>query len=505
LVDIAGDISFTSQVTQERARISHAGNKINKKCGIFVINQTNCNDLAREFDKVRLKAFEGIVWKGSHAMKVSLNLGAARLVGAIAAILLCCAGSAWAGDGGPSLTSIQAIIGKADGSTGLCKILSMKPCPQVPTVTQALLEAAGLELSPIEMVAAQNQTTPGSNVNAANPAAVPVPTPFPLNSTTSPTLSGLLSTLTPLAFQSASKSGSTATATQLYASDINTFLYGVAVSTFGISEKPGGTVPDTALLFYDDVSQPYSSFPRGTTVAKFLLPLTVLNVDTLGNVSERQVATTLNFIAPTTNCSASTLTGDFMGSGTPQTIPATDIAGFGCVIVFGPSPTSSASHAIFEVEIPLLVTGTAGSPYNTDPAYFYTFNTPGAPAGPINTGLFTAFTFFDDVFGTVPAPPPFILGANGVAIGMAPTAGPLGPPPTCSGTGCTPPPSTFALCASLPQNGSGQQNGNAQGQQNGSGQALVPAVGAYYAIATDGEMLLSAALPAASTSVCPRL
>jgi hypothetical protein len=76
-----------------------------------------------------------------------------------------------------------------------------------------------------------------------------------------------------------------------------------------------------------------------------------------------------------------------------------------------------------------------------------------------------------------------------MSVGIAPTAGPLGPPPA-SGVS-----SPFALCASLPQ--SGQQNGNAQG--NGSGVALVPSVGAYYAMATTGEMLLSAPVPAAFT------
>ena len=48
----------------------------------------------------------------------------------------------------------------------------------------------------------------------------------------------------------------------------------------------------------------------------------------------------------------------------------------------------------------------------------------------------------------------------------------------------------YALCANLPGG-------------NGNGQAPVPAVAAYYAISTAGETLLSAAVPSASTSVCP--
>jgi hypothetical protein len=435
--------------------------------------------------------------------------GISWLASVSAAIWMYGAGTAWAGDGGDSLGTIQAIIGPVDGSTGFCHLLGMgtnfgTTCPQLPTVTQAILEAAALGLSPPEMVAAQNSIAPGSNVIAANPAAVVLNdtvTPFPLTSKTTPKLSDLLSTLTPLAFISAKNSNGTAAPTQLYDTDADTFLYAVTASTFGIKMKPGGTVPDTALFFYDDLSR-NSNFSRGQTAAKFLLPLTVLNVDATGKVSERAVPATLNLIAPTADCSASTVTGDFMGKGgsNTQTVKAADIA-LQCAVVFGKSPTSNENHAIFQVAIPLLVTGTSGSPYNTDPAYFYSFvNTDpvtGAPAGPINIGLFTAFTFFDDVFGTPASANPPILGANGIAIGIAPTAGPLCTAITCPKPPPDPPPPPppgsihFALCANLPRN-----NGNAP---------LVPSVGAYYAIATDGEALLSAALPGVSTSVCPQL
>jgi len=50
-----------------------------------------------------------------------------------------------------------------------------------------------------EDLGAQNGLSAGSNVYASNPAAVP-PTPFPLNSATTPTLLQVLSNLTPLAF-----------------------------------------------------------------------------------------------------------------------------------------------------------------------------------------------------------------------------------------------------------------------------------------------------------------
>jgi hypothetical protein len=139
---------------------------------------------------------------------------------------------------------------------------------------------------------------------------------------------------------------------------------------------------------------------------------------------------------------------------------------------------------MFEVAVPLLVTGLCfdGCPPepNTDPAYFYSDLHPAPPGtNPINTGIYTAFKNADR--GVELSPPnPFPL------IGLAPTAGPLGAPPT-SGS------ANFALCASLPVT------------TNGSTVQLRAGVGAYYAMATSGEMLLSAPLPAASSSVCPLL
>jgi hypothetical protein len=141
--------------------------------------------------------------------------------------------------------------------------------------------------------------------------------------------------------------------------------------------------------------------------------------------------------------------------------------GVNCAVVFAPSPLSTNSHAIFEVAVPLIVTNA------TDPLYF---------SNPIaNVGS----PFKTDV---IPAPPspatPPILGTNGKSIGIGPAAVPLGPPPAADVA------SAFALCANLPGG-------------NGNGQPPVPAVAAYYAISTVGEALLSAAIPSASTSVCP--
>ena len=428
-----------------------------------------------------------------------------RLAGAAAALWLCGAGAASAGGGGGAdLQSIQAIIGPADGSKGFCFMLGIGPksgpplgptannsCPQLPTITQAILEAAGLGNNLPEMVAAQTQNGAGERFYAGNPAAGP-PTfpnflpPLPLTSTTPPTVSDVLATLTPLAFVSQSLPG-TAQATQLYASNADTFLYAVGVSSSG-SAKNGLTDPDMLYFFYEDLFQKNQKFPTGQTVAKFSFPLTVLSKDSMGNFSELAVPITLTFIATSAgDCSMSTVTGNFPGVTGP--LLASQI-GINCAVVFSASLTSAQPHPIFEVAVPLLVTGRcfnapgAGCPStppspDTDPAYFYTARESTASTNvpnPVNTAVFTAFFSSDHTNGSLD-------------IGLAPTAGPLGPRPAPGVL------SPFALCASLPAT----TNGPVQ---------LRAAVGAYYAMATSGEMLLSAPLPPpspASSSFCPLL
>lgn len=529
-------------------------------------------------------------------MRASITLSTiSRFAVAVAAFWMYGAGAAWAGGGGESLTTVQQVIGNPAGTSGFCSMLKMgtsfsngTTCPQLPTFTQGILEAAGLENSPPEMVAVQNTFPAGNNVYAGNPVpqSGTVPFPFPLTAATAPTLSDFLATLTPLAFISGSKAtgpivtlstngatavtstalnfaatkglragqaysiadattataippstlltsftGTTVTmsanaagpgvgsgdkitftpianpaaAAQLYNPDADAFLYAAAVSTYGSTSTPGGTIPDTLYLFSDDLSRNNQKFSNGQIVAKFSFPLTVLNNDG----SESAVMTKLEVLATSSGLQAQIISG--FGASTTQPIAAGSL-GINVAVVFGPSPTSSQNHAIFQVAVPLLVTGACyptslpGDPFcpdplavqpNNDPAYFYTYRTGGSPpsAGPINIGLYSIFASFDDYF-TPPSATPPILGTNGFAIGIAPSAGPLGSPPSCTGTGCTPPSPIFALCASLPNN------------SNGPSAQILPSVAAYYAISTAGETLLSATLPSAplpSTSVCPAL
>jgi hypothetical protein len=287
---------------------------------------------------------------------------------------------------------------------------------------------------------------------------------------------GVLSGLRPLAFIGASDGKGPAKPAQLYNPSAKAFLYAVGGSTAANSGSPQ---PDTLVLFYDDPARANDIFLQGQVIAKVSLPLTVLNQD---GMTERAVSTTLQFKKPGTggaSCSASTITGDFAGTGTSKTISPAAI-GVNCALTFAASPVSPHSHAIFEVTVPMLITP------NTDPVIF--------SGSPIGFGA--PFLNGGGDYGFVPASG--VLGANGQAIGIGPNAAPA-PATQCvvdPGTGlCTyptvPPPSsgTYALCANLPR------------ESNGT--APVPSVAAFYAIGGDGEVKLSAPLAPSIPFGCP--
>ena len=403
------------------------------------------------------------------------SLTIARIAVAVAAIWMYGVGSASAGGGGEDAAGLNSAL------QALCTTLgpSLLPtCPQLPTITQGVLEIAALNNAPPERVRAFNNIAQGLHVDAGNPGRPPAIDPqistFPVVDTKqSQTLSNLLLSSPPLAFIS-SKKGSPrppATATQLYDRDADTFLYGV---TSGFLSQ--GVQPDTLFLFYDNTAPIINLFIPGQVIAKISLQLVVLNNDN----TERLVPTALKIIVPKAgkpatpgggaplNCSASTVTGNFSANGT-KTLSAAQI-GIDCAVVFGMSPFSSRPHAIFEVEVPLVVTNA------TDPLYFAVHN-PNSP----NLGI---SPFIGDETGFTPASAnPPILGASGMSIGIAPFAAPMGPPPDNNA------PTNYALCANLPG--------------NGLGLTLVPSVAAFYAIATDGEMRLEAPLDPTTPLVCP--
>src|SRR5580704_15140309 len=261
-----------------------------------------------------------------------------RLTGAVAALWLCCAGPVWAGDGGNDLASLNT------GLIDLCSFLEntfnvlLPSCPQAPTITQGILQLASWSLVPNEMISAVNSIPIGQRVNAGSPSIPPVgPTPPPITSAlpiTGTELSNLLANLTPIAFISSSPGP--AKATQLYNTDADVFLYGVA----SLSNSSTQSVqPDTLYLLYDDTSRTNGNLNQGATVAEFSLPLVVLSSD---RTTERQVPAMLQFRATSAgNCSTSTVVGNFSGaSSRSQTLLAAQV-GVNCAVVFAPSPLSA--------------------------------------------------------------------------------------------------------------------------------------------------------------------
>jgi hypothetical protein len=385
-----------------------------------------------------------------------------QVVGAAVALWLGWAGAALAGDGA-DLGSLQALLN--DPSVGLCKIFNISSCPVPSTITQTVLEVAALGNNLPEMVRAQNNIPPGSSVDARNPAAVPPSspgtlTPLPLTTATDPSVSSVLSTLSPLAF--VSQATGTAQPTQLYNPAADAFLSAVGVSSGALVGATGLTDPDKVYFFYEDLFRTNQNFSAGATVAKFSFPLSVL-----ANGTESAGTATLNFVANNSmNCSASSVTLNVPGTSQTTVTPPSAI-GIDCAAVFSASPVTAVTHAIFEVAVPLLVTGASPSP-NTDPAYFYSLHNSGDP-NPVNSGVYTAF-IVDAADAALPKTSPSI------PVGLAPNAGRS---------------SSYAICAALPNN------------TNGTGAKLRPAVAAYYAMATSGEMLLSAPLPGVNGGTAP--
>jgi hypothetical protein len=400
-----------------------------------------------------------------------------RLAVAGAALSLCGISPARAGDGA-DLAGLQTYI------DSVCSFLGTATCPQIPTIAQAVLQvAAFVDIAPEAVRSSPAFAIPvGPYVDAGNPSHPPgleclgTGCVDPLNPiTTFPIDPNVLSALRPLAFVSAANGTGQAKPTQLYDPSANVFLY--TVGGLSLANK-GSPEPDTLVVFYDDPMRTNQNLPSGQVVAKFSLPLTVLNQD---GVTERQVAAVLQFkpSASSANpCSASTIVGDFAGTGAlqPQSItPPTNI-GVNCGIVFAASPAASHPHAIFEVSVPMLITPA------TDPAI-----TGGSPLGfaaPFSSGV----NGFKPTSGT--------LGQLGQFIGIGPNAGPA----TYTALTCDPttnicsypqasPPAVYALCADLPP--------------QGNGQAPVPSVAAFYAIAGDGEVFASAPLAPSISIVCP--
>ena len=402
-----------------------------------------------------------------------------RFAGAVAALWLCGAGSAWAGGGKDAGALQKAVLDP------LCIFLGITSCPQLPTISQIVLETSALENTPPNLVRSQVigvQLSGGTGACsvAGNPPSpgvvVPVCDKLAINAVNPPAGSNpaSLSSLTPLAFFSPLTGSPPTGPVPPGTKGANSFFYGAATGASG--------QPDTLTLFFDYPPLTSQTFAKGQIVAMISLPLEVLNADG----SERLVCGTKKCSPPSVatlqisascNGGLSCLTtanviGDFSKPGTTEARSAGDL-GLQWAVTFGPSPNLSKTHAIFEVQAPLLVTGP------TDPAYFGVTpsgatngSATGSPTG-VNqaSGLPTAFS---NDFGFTPA----FLGAP---VGIAPFAA----PPLCVGTTC-PAQSTFPFCASFLVNGT-----------------LNPAVAAFLTIGTDGTTYVSSPIPPVAGVQCP--
>jgi hypothetical protein len=297
-----------------------------------------------------------------------------RIVSAAAAIWLWGAEAALAGAGGGAAGVIPALQ-KALNMVCEAVQVPVVSCPQLPSVTQLIVEIASLtNLSP-EMVRYANGISPTVAVNAGNPpqsSRIPV-----FNATPNP-----------IAFVSPPNNQGEAAATELYDPDAQIFFYAVTTRS--------GAQPDTFHFIFDFLPRIRRTFQNGENVAEILLPLVLLNRDG----SERPVPTTVRIGAICTGgvvCLTADAVGDFTGSGTPQSHSAAEL-GLNVSLTFGPSLISTDPHAIFEVDVGLIVT------HKNNPAHFNLVS-------PAITPAFTA-----DGLGFTPP----LLGSP---LGIAPNAG----------------------------------------------------------------------------------
>jgi len=384
-----------------------------------------------------------------------------RFAGVITAAWLCGMASAWAGTSG-SDTGLQQVLNDVCGDVGI----STTSCPHMPTATQAILQMSGLTNAAPDFVRGPQGpvvasgfsalcTVSGSGglnvcsqknaINAVNPSAA------------SPDLSNL----TPLAFTTVKGQ---AVPVPFGTKGADSFFYAVAAP-----DQNGE--PNTLTVVFDYPTLTSSSFTKGQVVGNVSLPLQVLNNDG----TERPICgatgcpaslATLQITACSSgpgcvNGLAANVTGDFSTPGTIITMSASQL-NIGVSVSSGPSPNSSRSHFILEVQVPLLIT------LGNDPAYFGV-----VPSGmiPVNelSGLPTAFTAeLKPTFGVTPQ--------------AAPTCS--GPCPSTTFT------STFPFCASFAGNGGGPLN---------------PAVATFVTLGTDATTYVSSPVTTANPSGVPIL
>jgi len=390
-----------------------------------------------------------------------------RFAGVITAAWLCGMASAWAGTSG-SDTGLQQVLNDVCGDVGI----STTSCPHMPTATQAILQMSGLTNAAPDFVRGPqgpvvangfaalcsvsgsgglNVCSQKNAINAVNPSAA------------SPDLSNL----TPLAFTTVKGQ---AVPVPFGTKGADSFFYAVAT--------PDGE-PNTLTVVFDYPSLTSSSFTKGQVVANVSLPLQVLNNDGTerpicgatgcpASLATLQITACSNGSAGCVNGLLAKVSGDFTTAGTPETRDPGSL-GIQPTVSFNPSPNSSRSHFILEVQVPLLIT------LRNDPAYFGL-----TPSGAVvNSG---SFTFVNQLTGL----PTAFTAELKPTFGITPQAA-----PTCNGT-CPSFPfiSTFPFCASFAGNGGGP---------------LSPAVATFVTLGTDATTYVSSPVTTANPMNVPIL
>jgi hypothetical protein len=400
------------------------------------------------------------------------------------------------------------MLGPPNGNGGICGLLGMTSCPQLPTLAQLILEISALQNTPPDFtrspfyvgvctVAGNMGFNVCNQTNAVNAINPPMQSSNGESGDQGDQGSGQspisLSGLSPLAFTGPTSGPGQAVPVPAGTSGANSFFYAVAT---GSNEQP-----NRFNLIYDYPALTNATFRKGQLVAAMSVPLQILNADG----SERLVcgpqapgsktascAVSLATLQVSASCSGGTdclatgISGDFSTPGTVETRNLAEL-GMNFSVTFGPSPNSSRSHAIFRVQAALVVTGpatqadasacqTAVNNFTTDvkhcgndPAYFGV-----VPNGAANSGKIGFPTGVNQVSGLPTAFSTNELGFafKGVHVGIAPYAA-----PQVVGNGMV---ATFGFCASFLTNGTS---------------AVHPAVAAFASMATDGTTYISSPIP----------
>jgi hypothetical protein len=424
-----------------------------------------------------------------------------RLAGAIVALWLCGGGQARAGGSADAGTLQTSFLNP------LCTALGMTSCPQLPTVTQIVVEYAALSNSPPDLVRSQAFADAFLCTVSGVPGLFGVPLPpcsaLAVSATNPPAPSSVassdLSSLVPLAF--ISPSSGLAIPVPLGTSGENSFFYAV------LDSANGQQMLD---LFFDFVPWTTKQFVSGQLVASIEFPMVVLNRDG----SERSVAATLQ-LTPTCSgaaaCLSASVTGDFVMAGTRLTYTAAQL-GLQIGYSFGASPNSATPHGMFELQIPPVVTGPSnptncgtainnGTPdpgdCGNDPAYFGVIPAGatlpnGNPNPNVGSPIFINQTsglptdFLENDLGFTPM---FL----GLPVGTAPSAAPLCPGSANTPCPSSPPATYFGFCASFSNSSASPPFSNRS------------AVAGFLAIGTDGTTYVSSPVPMAGVTLpqCP--